>query len=89
MVFGFRKKKADEDEAKEDAERPLLPEELEKFRLAEPGEKEEQFPFHRERKSVPQPEQPKTMENELDLILSRLDAVEARLKVVEEKLKRL
>lgn len=101
VMFGFGKKKKVEQEAEpelepeEDIGERLFPDELEKFKLKGPFEEAMEKPsgtppplprFSAAAKKAPQP---KEAEDDIDMVLARLDAIEARLKVVEEKLRRL
>ena len=99
MVFGFgKKKKPEETEGTGSFTVPegeigdrLLPEDLERFKLKGPFE---EMLAEKPAAKEPRPE-PRTQrrevreENDLELVLSKLDVIDARLRVIEEKLKRL
>jgi hypothetical protein len=101
MVFGFGKKKKEEPVETEESEflaeetdigEHLFPDELEKFKLKGPFEEAMEKPSG-EPPPLPRfsaaAKTAQRKDDDLEMVLARLDAIEARLKVVEEKLKRL
>jgi hypothetical protein len=89
MVFGWlrRKKKKEEEFPEEIISSEPLPEDLERFRMREPG------PALQPKENYPGPmglvkttEKEIESEDKMDLILQKLETIDVRLKLLEEKL---
>ena len=88
MVFGWIKnkiKKEKKGEFPEEVTEPL-PEDLEKFRIREPGPIMPARDNYRPLDMVGQTEKRIENQDKMDLILQKLETIDVRLKLLEEKL---